>query len=83
MGKFMLLLKATADSESGKMPDASVFQAMIDFNASLVEAGVLMGAEGLASSSEAQRIIFSSAPPSDTYVKKGPSKSRRSSVDSG
>ncbi len=58
--KFMILLKADANTESGVLPGPEVFEAMNRFNQELVDAGVLVSAEGLAPSSRGARVHFSS-----------------------
>lgn len=54
--KVMVLVKATSDSEAGKMPSAELFRAMGNFNQQLVEAGVLLAGEGLAPSARGKRV---------------------------
>ena len=56
--KVMVLVKANKDSEAGKLPDTSVFEAMTRFNEELVKAGVMLAGEGLARSAEGARIRF-------------------------
>lgn len=67
--RVMVLVKATADSEAGKMPSADLFKAMGDYNAALVEAGIMLAGEGLKPSSEGRRIRFDG---SDRTVVNGP-----------
>ena len=43
--RFMVLVKATADSEAGKMPSLALLTAMGKFNEELVSAGVLLAVE--------------------------------------
>ncbi len=57
--KFMVMVKATQESESGKMPDEKIFREMGMFNEELVKAGVLLAAEGLQPSSKGARVRFS------------------------
>jgi len=57
--KFMVIVKASADSEAGKMPPPEVFTAMGKYNEELVKAGVLLAGEGLQPSSKGVRIKFS------------------------
>jgi hypothetical protein len=57
--RFMLLVKATADSEAGVMPSAELLTEMGRFNEELVKAGVLLGGEGLHPSSRGARVRFS------------------------
>src|SRR3954470_443711 len=56
--KFMVLVKATKESEAGVMPTTEQLNAMGKFNAELVKAGVMLGGEGLASSSKGARVKF-------------------------
>jgi hypothetical protein len=57
--RFMVIVKATEDSEAGRLPSAELLEAMGRFNAELVEAGVLLAAEGLRPSSTGVRVQFS------------------------
>jgi hypothetical protein len=54
----MIIIKATADSEAGKMPGTELLTAMGKFNEELVNAGVLLAGEGLHPSSKGARIHF-------------------------
>src|SRR3954452_19253014 len=56
--KFMILVKASADSEAGVMPKTEQFAEMGKFNEELVKAGVLLAADGLQSSAKGARIVF-------------------------
>lgn len=56
--KFMILVKASADSEAGVMPTTEQFAEMGKFNEELVKSGVLLAAEGLHSSAKGARIVF-------------------------
>lgn len=56
--RFMIIVKADANSEAGVMPDPSEFEAMGKFNEELINAGVLLTAEGLHPSSEGARVTF-------------------------
>lgn len=56
--RVMVLVKATADSETGAMPSAELFEAMGKFNEELVAAGVMLGGDGLKPSSHGKRIAF-------------------------
>ena len=67
--RVMVLVKATEDSEAGIMPSADLFQAMGNFNAALVEAGIMLAGEGLKPSSMGRRIRFDG---SDRTVVDGP-----------
>lgn len=56
--RVMVMVKATADSEAGNMPPAELLQAMGEYNAKLIEAGIMQAGEGLKPSSEGKRIAF-------------------------
>ena len=56
--RVMVLVKATEDSEAGVMPSEGLFQAMGEFNAALVEAGIMLAGEGLKPSSAGRRVRF-------------------------
>ncbi len=57
--KFLIMVKATPDSESGVMPSEELLAAMTRYNEELVKAGVLLAAEGLQPSSKGARVRFS------------------------
>ncbi len=59
--RFMVMVKATADSEAGAMPSEQRLAEMGRFNEELVKAGVMLAAEGLHSSSKGVRVVFSGA----------------------
>jgi hypothetical protein len=59
MMRFMIIVKATRDSESGKMPDEKLLKDMMKFNEELVKAGVMLAGEGLHPSSKGARVKFS------------------------
>ena len=56
--RFMVIVKATSDSEAGKLPSAELLTAMGKFNEELVNAGVLLAGEGLQPSSKGARIRY-------------------------
>lgn len=56
--RVMVLVKATRDSEAGKMPSAGLLEAMGKYNQDLVDAGMLLAGEGLKPSSEGKRVVF-------------------------
>src|SRR5205085_195414 len=58
MPRFMVLVKATDESEAGKMPDQKLMAAMGKFNEELVAAGVMQAGEGLQPSSKGARVGF-------------------------
>ena len=57
--RFMVMVKATKDSEAGKMPDEKLLADMGKFNEELVNAGIMQAGEGLHPSSKGARIRFS------------------------
>ncbi|MGL4285175.1 MAG: YciI family protein [Phreatobacter sp.] len=57
--RFMVIVKATKDSEAGVMPSEQLLTEMGNFNEELVKAGVLLAGEGLHPSSKGARIHFS------------------------
>ena len=57
--RFMVLVKATKDSEAGVLPDATLWSEMGKYNEALVKAGVMLGCEGLQASSKGARVRFS------------------------
>lgn len=57
--RFMLIVKATKDSEAGVMPTAEQLVEMGNFNQQLVDAGVLLAGDGLHPSSRGKRVRFS------------------------
>lgn len=59
--RFMILVKATRDSEAGVMPSETLFAEMGRFNEELAEAGVLLAGEGLHPSARGARVRFSGA----------------------
>ena len=59
--RFMVIVKATKDSEAGKLPDQKLLAEMGKFNEELVKAGVMLAGEGLQPSSKGARVRFSGA----------------------
>ena len=57
--RFMVMVKATPDSEAGVMPTQDEFAAMGAFNEELVRAGVMEAGEGLHPSARGARVAFS------------------------
>jgi hypothetical protein len=57
--RFMVMVKATKDSEAGVMPKPEEFATMGAFNEQLVKAGVMEAGEGLHPSSRGARVAFS------------------------
>ena len=56
--KVMVIVKATADSEAGVMPDEAMLAAMTRFNEDLANAGILLAGEGLKPTSQGARVQF-------------------------
>jgi hypothetical protein len=59
--RFMVMVRANKDSESGVMPSEELLTEMGRFNEELVKAGVLLAAEGLQPSSKGARVHFAGA----------------------
>ena len=57
--RFMVIVKASPESEAGVMPDEQMLSAMGKYNDELVKAGVMLAGEGLLSSSKGARVRFS------------------------
>ena len=57
--RVMVMVKATAESEAGKMPSTELLAAMGHYNEELVKAGVMLAGEGLHPSGRGKRIRFS------------------------
>jgi hypothetical protein len=56
--QFMIIVKATAESEAGVMPTTEEMAAMGNFNEEMVKAGVLKDAAGIQPTSKGARIVF-------------------------
>lgn len=56
--RFMVIVKATKDSEAGKMPGEELLAAMGKYNEELAKAGVMLAGEGLQASSKGARVRF-------------------------
>ena len=56
--RYMILVKATKDSEAGEMPSEPLFKAMADYHEELVKAGVLVDASGLQATSKGFRVRY-------------------------
>ena len=57
--RFMIIVKATKDSETGQLPDEQMLKDMMNYNEELVKAGVMLAGEGLHPSSNGARVRFS------------------------
>lgn len=67
--RFMVIVKATRDTEAGILPTTEEFAAMGRFNEELVKAGMMEAGEGLHPTAKGARIDFSNGAPS---VARGP-----------
>ena len=57
--RFMMIVKASKDSEAGKMPSPELIDTMMKYNDELMKAGVLIDLAGLHPSSRGARVKFS------------------------
>jgi len=62
--RFMILVKATKESEAGALPEEAMFAAMATYHEELARAGVLLDASGLHPTAKGWRIRYSGAKPS-------------------
>ena len=56
--RFMVIVKASKDSEAGVMPSPELLNAMMKFNEEIAKAGVMKAGEGLQASSKGARVYF-------------------------
>ena len=59
--RVVVFVKATADSEAGVMGSSELLEAMGRYNEELVDAGIMLGGDGLKPSSQGKRIGFDGA----------------------
>ena len=57
--RFMVIVKATPESEAGVMPEMELLTAMGKYNEELVDAGIMLAGDGLHPSSKGARVQFS------------------------
>lgn len=57
--RFMVMVKATKESEAGEMPSEELLAAMGAYNQELIDAGIMQAGEGLHPSSRGARVTFS------------------------
>lgn len=57
--RFMIIIKASQDSEAGVMPSQELLTAMGNYNEELAKAGIILAGEGLHPSSKGTRVRFS------------------------
>jgi hypothetical protein len=67
--RFMIIMKANADSEAGVLPSEKLLAAMMAYNEDLVNSGVMLSGEGLLDSSKGARVAFHNG---STNVVNGP-----------
>lgn len=67
--RYMMIIKSDETAEAGIMPPPEVFESMGRYNTELVDAGVLLAAEGLAPSKDGVKLTFDDA---ETTVTDGP-----------
>ena len=70
--RFMIIVKATKESEAGVMPGETLLACMQKFHEELVKAGVLIDASGLQSSAKGWRISYTGAADDERTVTDGP-----------
>jgi hypothetical protein len=59
--RVVVFVKATEDSEAGIMPSNELLEAMGKYNEELVDAGIMLGGDGLKPSAQAKRIAYDGA----------------------
>jgi hypothetical protein len=67
--RFMVIVKASKDSEAGVMPGTELLAAMGKFNEEMVKAGIMQAGEGLHPTAKGARVKYSSGQPA---VSRGP-----------
>jgi hypothetical protein len=61
--RFMIIRKADAETEAGVMPGEGLVDAMMKYNAEMVDAGIMLAGDGLQPSSRGARVRFSGGRP--------------------
>jgi hypothetical protein len=67
--RFMIIVKASKDSEAGKLPSTELLTAMGKYNEELAKAGVMVAGEGLHPTSKGARVTFAGT---NRTVQEGP-----------
>jgi hypothetical protein len=67
--RFMVIVKATPESEAGQLPSRDILEKMGKYNEELVKAGVMLAGDGLRPSSKGARVKFEAG---KTTVTDGP-----------
>ena len=70
--RFMIIVRATPDSEAGKMPDESLLASMLTYHEALAKAGALLDANGLHPTSKGWRVQYDGQPDGKRTVIDGP-----------
>ena len=65
--RFMVIVKASKDTEAGVMPSTEMFAAMGKFNEEMIKAGVMQAGEGLHPTAKGARITYSGGEPVITH----------------
>src|ERR1700712_7878 len=65
--RFMVIVKASKDTEAGVMPSTELLTAMGKFNEEMVKAGVMLAGEGLHPTSKGTRIKYSGKEPAVSH----------------
>ena len=65
--RFMVIVKASKDTEAGVMPSTEMFAAMGKFNEEMITAGVMQAGEGLHPTAEGARIRYDGGEPAVTH----------------
>ena len=58
MPRFMVMVRATGESEAGGLPDEKLLAAMGKYNEELLKSGIMLAGEGLTPSSDGKRVAF-------------------------
>jgi hypothetical protein len=64
--RFIIIRKADPDTEAGMMPSEQLVSDMMRYNAEMIDAGVMIGGDGLQPSSKGARIKFTNGKPAVT-----------------
>ena len=78
--RFMVMIKATKETEAGQMPSEKLLTEMGRFNEELVKAGVMLAGEGLHPTSKGARVKFSG---SNRTVTNGPFRDAKEDLIAG
>ncbi|GHG57195.1 YciI family protein [Streptomyces griseocarneus] len=78
--RFMMIVKASEDSEAGVMPTREMIAEMGQYNDRLAEAGMMLAGDGLHPTSRGARVTYSDGPP---VVTEGPFGGRAKDLIAG